>query len=232
MKKLLSVMLAILMLVSCSNKKQPETKPEEKVAIAEAIPLSGNKPMFKLTSDKVVIQKGAQVDPLSYLVSGNYEGVEVVKNVDSNMVGQQEIIYEAGGKQHVLKVEVVDSAQPTFPETAATNQEQPEAKPEELPEQMTPAPQPEPTPEPYTPAPTPQPQPEPNPEPEPAPYRLEELGNSGMEFATFEEADEWGYNTVLNSLQQNWEVSYRQYVVFGVLWSDGSVTYTVDLTQN
>lgn len=50
-------------------------------------------------------------------------------------------------------------------------------------------------------------------------YRKNSLGNSGMEFATYDEAMDWGYEKQL-------EVK-KAYEVWTVVYSDGSKTYTV-----
>ncbi|MBF0779750.1 MULTISPECIES: hypothetical protein [unclassified Granulicatella] len=50
-------------------------------------------------------------------------------------------------------------------------------------------------------------------------YRLNSLGNSGMEFATYDEAMEWGYEEQINVK--------KPYLVIQVVYSDGSSTFSV-----
>ena len=66
------------------------------------------------------------------------------------------------------------------------------------------------------------------------PQRLKPLGNTGQEFATLEQAEEWMKKKLEQSARdqkdgkQNWAYSGRAYEI---PWSDGSKTATVDLTK-
>ena len=67
-----------------------------------------------------------------------------------------------------------------------------------------------------------------------APQRLKPLGNTGQEFATFDQATAWMKEKVEQSAKdqkdgkQNWVYSGK---VYEIPWSDGSKTATVDLTK-
>ena len=64
--------------------------------------------------------------------------------------------------------------------------------------------------------------------------RLKPLGNTGREFATLDQATAWMKEQLEQSAKdqeagkQNWVYSGTAYEI---LWSDGSTTYTVDLTK-
>ena len=66
------------------------------------------------------------------------------------------------------------------------------------------------------------------------PKRLKPLGNTGEEFATLDQAEEWMKKKLEQSARdqkdgkQNWAYSGRAYEI---PWSDGSKTATVDLTK-
>ena len=66
------------------------------------------------------------------------------------------------------------------------------------------------------------------------PQRLKPLGNTGQEFATFDQATAWMKEKVEQSAKdqkdgkQNWVYSGK---VYEIPWSDGSKTATVDLTK-
>lgn len=77
-------------------------------------------------------------------------------------------------------------------------------------------------------------EPQNQPEPQPAQtqkYRLHEIGNSGMEFATFGEAQAWATAIFTNRERLKNEIrpnGWRSWLARPIIWSDGSTTYTVD----
>lgn len=59
-------------------------------------------------------------------------------------------------------------------------------------------------------------------------YRVTPLGNSGMEFATFDEAAAWGEAQMMD-LESTWSQNYAGFGVKPLLWSNGEVlSYSVD----
>ena len=77
-------------------------------------------------------------------------------------------------------------------------------------------------------------EPQNQPEPQPAQtqkYRLHEIGNSGMEFATFGEAQAWATAIFTNRERLKNEIhsnGWSSWLARPIIWSDGSTTYTVD----
>lgn len=79
-------------------------------------------------------------------------------------------------------------------------------------------------------------EPQNQPEPQPAQtqkYRLHEIGNSGMEFATFGEAQAWATAIFTNRERLKNEIhsnGWSSWLTRPIIWSDGSTTYTVDFS--
>lgn len=60
------------------------------------------------------------------------------------------------------------------------------------------------------------------------PTRVTPLGNSGMEFATVDEASAWAHNQMMD-LNSEWSQNYSGFVTKPLMWSDGLVrSYSVD----
>lgn len=77
-----------------------------------------------------------------------------------------------------------------------------------------------------------EPQPEPKEEPKKEIYRVDELGNSGMEFETEKEALDWGMSKLNDDdYYTNYLIpkGYNAFWVLPIFWSDGEVhSYTVE----
>lgn len=79
-------------------------------------------------------------------------------------------------------------------------------------------------------------EPQSQPEPQPAQtqkYRLHEIGNSGMEFATFGEAQAYAKSIFADkekAVKFMRETGWGSWLVRPIIWSDGSTTYTVDFS--
>lgn len=79
-------------------------------------------------------------------------------------------------------------------------------------------------------------EPQNQPEPQPAQtqkYRLHEIGNSGMEFSTFGEAQAYAKSIFADkekAVKFMRETGWGSWLVRPIIWSDGSTTYTVDFS--
>lgn len=76
-----------------------------------------------------------------------------------------------------------------------------------------------------------EPQPEPKEEPKKEIYRVDELGNSGMEFETAEEANAWGMSHLQDEklAEELMDRGYTGFTVIALFWSDGDVhSYSLD----
>ncbi|NEW63247.1 hypothetical protein GMA11_07545 [Granulicatella sp. zg-ZJ] len=61
-------------------------------------------------------------------------------------------------------------------------------------------------------------------------HRLDDLGNSGLEFDTLDEAYSYGADVLNNpeKLKMLQDKKYSGYQVMSVRWSDGAITYTIE----
>ncbi len=135
---------------------------------------------------------------------------------------------ETTPEEKTEEVVVENTPQPTVEVTSTPT---PQATTQASEPEVAYTPQPE-----YQPEPTPEVTPEPTPQPEvpQEPYRLEDLGNTGLEFATVDEAEAY----LLDTMDKTFDAFERgeiDYVyngnAFTVLWSDGHTTASVNLRK-
>lgn len=260
MKKMVVLIITtLLVLTGCQQTtKQPtveSTKEAPVIKVNAELKIGGNRPTFRLADQKIVLEQGVTApDFTQYIVAGKWDTV-TVSTIDTNTVGNQTVSFEvthgSDKESFELAVEVVEKKQAELPNTATTTTTQTIETTTTTAETSEPVAQVEASESTYEPEPAPSPQPEPTPAPQPepvveepapiveapapvveAPYRLTELGNSGMEFDTFEEADQYGWDTASTLRREDGFRKYRAYLAYTIMWSDGSQTYSVDFTLN
>lgn len=255
MKKMVVLIITtLLVLTGCQQTtQQPTVEPTKEAPVIKVnaeLKIGGNRPTFRLADQKIMLEQGVTApDFTQYIVAGKWDSL-TVSTIDTNTVGNQTVSFEvthgSDKESFELAVEVVEKKQVELPNTATTTTTQTIETTTTTAQTSEPVAQVEASEPTYEPEPAPSPQPEPTPVPQPepapiveapapvveAPHRLWEIGNSGMEFLTFEQANQWGLNEAMTATYDNGRYKYRAYLAYTIMWSDGSQTYSVDFTLN
>lgn len=261
MKKMVVLIITtLLVLTGCQQTtKQPTVEPTKEAPVIKVnaeLKIGGNRPTFRLADQKIVLEQGTTApDFTQYIVAGKWDTV-TVSTIDTNTVGNQTVSFEvthgSDKESFELAVEVVEKKQAELPNTATTTTTQTIETTTTTAETSEPVAQVEASESTYEPEPAPSPQPEPTPVPQPepapvvkepapiveapapvveAPYRLTEIGNTGKEFTTFEEATTWATENVSLEKGSDGFSKYFQWFAFTIMWSNGDQTYSVSFYE-